>query len=123
MTDLIKVMAAKVDDRVAMWEVHPDHPTGEVWIVGDGQAHEVAATPRVQTLLNAGTLIRLQSHMDITPQPVESDTAMALPSGYETMTASDVVAAIPSWTADEITAVREYEQANKARTTVLKALG
>jgi hypothetical protein len=123
MPELIKVMATKVDDRVTLWEVHPDHPTGEVWIVGDGKAHEVAVTPRVQTLLNTGALIRLQAHVESEPQPAEPEPVVVLPDGYEAMTAADVVASIPSWTPDEIATVREYEQANKARSTVLKALG
>jgi len=123
MTDLIKVMAAKVDDRVALWEVHPDHPTGEVWIVGDGRAHDVAVTHRVQGLLSTGVLIQLQTHAADNAQSIESEHVSVLPSGYETMTAADVVAAVPSWTADEIESARAYEQANKARATVLKALG
>jgi len=122
MTDLIKVMAAKVDDRVTLWEVHPDHPTGEVWIVGDGTSHEVASTPRVLALLTAGALIRLQAHTAPSPQPAENDAATALPAGYEIMTAADVVAAVDSWTADQIAAALEYEHANKVRTTVMKAL-
>lgn len=126
MTDLIKVMAAKVDDRVALWEVHPDHPTGEVWIVGDGTQHEVALTPRVVSLLKSGVLIRVQVFSE--PDPLvttenESTPAHTLPTGYESMTAAEVVAAVDSWTDDEIAAAREYEQDNKARTTVLKALG
>lgn len=71
MTEIISVMAAKVDDRVALWERHPDHPTGEIWIVGDGQPHEVALTPRVVALLKDGTLLQVQtfSEPEVEPQP------------------------------------------------------
>jgi hypothetical protein len=126
MAELINVMAAKVDDKVALWERHPDHPTGEVWIVGDGTQHEVALTPRVVSLLKSGVLIRMQVFSE--PDPLvtteaESTITPTLPTGYESMTAADVVADVDSWTTDEIAAAREYEQANKARVTVLKALG
>lgn len=126
MTESINVMAAKVDDKVALWERHPDHPTGEVWIVGDGTQHEVALTLRVVSLLKSGVLVRMQVFSEPDPLVTTEDkptTTSTLPVGYESMTAADVVAAVDSWTADEIAAAREYEQANKARTTVLKALG
>lgn len=126
MADLINVMAAKVDDRVALWERHPDHPTGEVWIVGDGTQHEVALTPRVVSLLKSGVLIRVQVYSEPDPLVTTEDnptTTPTLPTGYESMTVADVVAAVDSWTAEQVSAAREYEHANKARTTVLKALG
>lgn len=59
MTELITVMAAKTNDRVVIWEVHPDHPNGEVFVAGDGRAIQVAVTPAIQRKLDAGELIKV----------------------------------------------------------------
>lgn len=62
MTNLVKVAPAKNDNRVVVWEVHPDHPNGEVFIVGNGKPYEVAHTPRIAGLLGRGVLLTLQSN-------------------------------------------------------------
>lgn len=61
MAEIITVMGAKVDDRVVLWEVHPDHPNGEIFISGDGTSSEVALTAQVQQRLNDRTLVQVQS--------------------------------------------------------------
>ena len=48
------------NDRVALWERHPDHPGGEVFIAGEGE-HQVGKTPQVKTLLARGVLIEVKS--------------------------------------------------------------
>lgn len=45
------------DNMVALWERHPDHPGGEVFITGM-KAVKVALTPAVQTRLKDGRLVR-----------------------------------------------------------------
>lgn len=59
MADTIRVMAAKQDDRVVLWEVHPDHPNGEVFIAGNGRATEVALTGAVERRLKTGELVQV----------------------------------------------------------------
>lgn len=49
------VKAAK-PGRVALWERHPDHPSGEVFIHTDKPV-EVAMTPAVQVRLKSGVLV------------------------------------------------------------------
>lgn len=130
MAELIKVMPAKQDDRVALWEVHPDHPGGEIFIKGDGRSYRVALTPMVQSRLNDGKLIRMQSN-DATSEAatvvadVEEDEA-ANPTepfhGYDDMTAAQIVDAVAGWYDQAKHAVAIYEAANKNRSTVLKAL-
>ena len=66
--------------RVALWEVHPDHPGGEVYIADD-QAHEVALTRRVQAALGRGWLVEasetpetLMNAAEVEPVEVEEVT-------------------------------------------------
>ena len=114
MIEIIKVTAAKNDDQVVLWEVHEDHPSGEVWIVGDGQAYEVALTPRVQARLNSRALLRIEAERaPDDAEPIE---------GYDDMTATEIVALVDTLTDDEKVAIAEYEAAHKNRITVLKAL-
>lgn len=66
MADKIKVMAAKQDSTVVLWETHPDHvsednPTGEVFISGDGQSCEVGLTREVQKRLTDGRLVQVNT--------------------------------------------------------------
>lgn len=125
MAELINVMAGKVDDRVVLWEVHPDHPDGEIWLVADGQAYTVAHTQQVETRLKSGALIRVELYSELDP-PVETDDVQVesvLPDGYETMTVADVLATLDSWTEEQINTIREYEQAHKGRKTILEAIG
>jgi hypothetical protein len=58
----VTVKAAKEDNRVVLWETHPDHitkdnPTGEIFITGDGKTHTVARTPEVEKRLRDRTLV------------------------------------------------------------------
>lgn len=47
---------------VALWERHPDHPGGEVFLAGEGE-FEVALTPAVEARLRDGRLI-VVDHVD-----------------------------------------------------------
>ena len=49
------------DDRAILWERHPDHPGGEVFIVANGKTHEVAQTARIQSRLNDGRLVEVKA--------------------------------------------------------------
>lgn len=59
MADLITVMAASINGKVVLWEVHPEHPHGEVYISGDGRSVQVAQTPAVQAHLTRGDLVQV----------------------------------------------------------------
>lgn len=45
--------------RVALWERHPDHPGGEVFVVGD-RVVDVAETTAVAQALKAGRLVKVE---------------------------------------------------------------
>ena len=58
--DVLRVRAADPDSNaVALWERHPEHPGGEVWIIGAG-AFDVAATPAVLARLRDGRLVAVE---------------------------------------------------------------
>lgn len=54
MTNLIWVQPGKDDGRVALFEQHPDHPDGEVFVAGPSV--QVALTAMVQRKLASGEL-------------------------------------------------------------------
>lgn len=64
MAEIITVMAAKQDDRVVLWERHPDHPGGEVFVAGNGRAVRAARTAAVQQRLAVRTLLVVQPATD-----------------------------------------------------------
>lgn len=55
-TKTIKVQAVKQDKKVVLFEVHPDHPDGEVFIHGNDTIHEVAETTLVKQRIHDGLL-------------------------------------------------------------------
>lgn len=77
MAKKIKVMAAKQDSTVVLWETHPDHvsesnPTGEIFITGNGESCEVAITIEVQKRLADGRLVKVNIEapaLDKEPKP------------------------------------------------------
>lgn len=119
MTELITVMAAKVDGRVVLWETNPDHPGGEAFLAGDGRAAQVALTPRVQARLETGELIRVQTGE---PKPADPSPVVLPIADYNTLSATAIVELLAGLTDEERATVREYEAANKKRKTVLEAL-
>ena len=58
--------------RVALWEVHPDHPDGEVFIA-DRESHQVAETRRVREALRAGRLAQVAAEMQMVAAPPEPE--------------------------------------------------
>lgn len=78
MIDIIKVKATNTDGRVAIWEVNSDHPTGEVFVSGDGSVVEVANTAAVRAAIKAGALVEVEPEKAKAPakqevKPVELD--------------------------------------------------
>lgn len=59
MTELINVQPGRGDGRVALYEVHPDHPDGEAWVASAGQTVQVARTPLVARKLQSGDLVEI----------------------------------------------------------------
>ena len=59
--DIIRVRLAEPESgRVALWERHPAHPGGEVWLAGAGE-YDVAATPAVAARLRNGSLVQVEA--------------------------------------------------------------
>ena len=52
----VRVRVADGGNTVALWEVHPDHPGGEVFVTGTN-VFEVARTPAVEARLRNGTFV------------------------------------------------------------------
>lgn len=119
MSELIAVMAAKVDGRVVLWEVDAAHPGGEAFLSGDGRATQVALTPRVQARLETGELIRVQTGE---PKPADPPPVVLPIADYDTLSAPAIVELLAGLTDEERATVRDYEAVNKKRKTVLEAL-
>jgi len=60
MIDIIKVKATNDAGRVAIWEKHPSHPNGEVFVSGNGKTVEVANTVAVRNAIRTGALVEVQ---------------------------------------------------------------
>ncbi len=70
--DVIRVRVAEPDSgRVVLWERHPAHPTGEVWLAGAGE-YDVAATPAVVARLRDGRLVQVDPAAAPAPEPVST---------------------------------------------------
>ena len=66
--DTIRVQVAEPDmGTVALGERHPDHPEGEVFIVGRGEV-EVALTPAVASRLQRGELVEVAPRQAAPPK-------------------------------------------------------
>ena len=116
MTDYIKVMAAIEDGRALLWEKHPDHPNGEIFIAGNGATVEVARTIQVNAYIEQQKLVVVKEEPEPIPPPVQPI------DGYDDMTAADIVELLPTLTDEEKSAIAEYEATNKNRSTILKEL-
>lgn len=64
-------LADPQSNQVALWERHPDHPAGEVFLAGDG-IFEVAATPAVEARLRKGRLVLVEPA--VAPDPAKAKT-------------------------------------------------
>ena len=59
--DVLRVRVADpTRSTVALWERHPAHPGGEVWLIGAGE-FDVAATPAVEARLRSGSLVLVEA--------------------------------------------------------------
>lgn len=48
------------NNRAALWERHPDHPTGEIFVAGD-RVVKAALTAQVQAALSEGRVMQVAS--------------------------------------------------------------
>lgn len=62
----ITVTSGLDNNKVALWEQHPDHPHGEIYVVGDAEV-EVAETPRVFEALRDNRLIKVEDKKSSSP--------------------------------------------------------
>lgn len=127
MADTIHVMAAQADGKVKLWEVHPDHPNGEIFISGDGTSVEVAETAEVKQRLKDGTLVKVtrgKAH-----KPVADDEPKA-PADDDKNPADDkkpdapvVNEPVTQWPAATETKVAENKPATEEKPVSKKAKG
>ena len=106
MTELINIKAPGEHCAVVLWQRHPDHPAGEVYVT-EGMVVVVALTDEVQQRLATGRIV--QTDEPATPP---------LP-GYDDMTVADVVEALAGIGDIERIIVRQYETAHKNRVGIL----
>lgn len=100
---------AQPQDRAAIW-VGPGEVEVPAWVA---EAWGMQAAVAVSTEKDSAP-----------PVPVTDPTApVALPlADYDSLSAAQIIQAIPGLTAEERAALTAYEQGNKARKTVLDAL-
>lgn len=60
MPEYVTVKSGRRDNTVALWEVHPEHPDGEIFIAGDAEVQS-ARTRRVDAALKAGILVEVSA--------------------------------------------------------------
>lgn len=106
MTDLINVKPATDHCDVCLWQKHPDHPGGEVYVT-EGMIVTVALTDEVQQRLAAGRIAQ-------TDEPATEP----LP-GYDEMTVAEAVEAMAGMGDIERIIVRQYEAAHQNRSEIL----
>lgn len=106
--ETIRVKSNLPDNRMALFERHPDHPGGEIAVYGDG-TFAVARTKEVEAHLRSGEL-------------VESDEAEAAPTGQPyTQPDPDAAPQAPTFRAGDggdaqnAQAAKEAEQAEADR--------
>ena len=82
--DVIRVRVAEPERPVvALWERHPAHPGGEVWLTGAG-VFDVAATPAVTARLRDGRLVLVDPAAAPTPEePSEAPPGVGVKPGEE----------------------------------------
>lgn len=80
MTDFIKVKATKTENKVALWERHPDHPNGEVFVTGNGEAVKVANTVAVRDAIRRGALVEVQPEKASAPVVPEQPSVEPVPA-------------------------------------------
>lgn len=86
---------ANAGDRVALWERHPDHPKGEIFLAGDTVA-TVAETPAVRNAIGAGRLLLISPSADegaaAPPAPSDASPPVTVIDGIGPATARDLAA-------------------------------
>lgn len=123
MTQQITVKSGYDDNRVALWERHPGHPNGELFVAGPAPV-QAAKTATVLRKLGSGALVEVAA--GISPAPKKTPLDAPPWPDYDAMTAGEVIEWLEDLPEDEraelLDAARRYEEAHKARKTVLEAL-
>lgn len=118
MTETIKVVSTVTDGRVVLWEQHPDHPSGEIFISATGKTYDVALTVAVQQKLNRG---ELQQISDDTANDVDTSTDAGEGFDVSSATVAGVLGAVANGDISAEDALTQ-ELAGKNRTTLISQL-
>lgn len=92
--------------RIALWQKHPDHPSGEAFVAGDIVA-QVANTEEVQTRIANGFLVVTDEQPTI---PFE---------GYGSLATSEVVERLAGVGDTERVLILQYEATHRKRAAIL----
>lgn len=108
----MKVRGAKNDNRVVLWERDAAHPEGEVFVVNDGKAVEVAETAAVKRLLRDKRLMQ-DSEPATTPEDSDAKTPEEEVPSLRPATEQEEDAANLSTPTEKETAVVEVSSSDK----------
>lgn len=103
--DMVTVKSA-VENRVALWQKHPDHPGGEVFVAGDIVA-QVALTDEVKERIRNEWIAATEE----TPSPPWA--------GYDSDTDATILARLAVMTDVERILVRQYEAVHQNRASIM----
>lgn len=116
MAETLTVRAPQITRKVVLWERHPTHPNGEIFVVADGKEYEVAKTARVKVLLSQGQLVEAAGEQPAAKKNESKPATPAAPwDGYDAMSAEEVVAQLDTVDAETRAKVLAYEQGKGAR--------
>lgn len=104
--DLITVKQ-NVENRIALWEKNPAHPSGEVFVAGDIVA-TVALTDEVK--------IRLRNEFIVATNEAPTPPF----PGYDDMDAEAIRTAAAGMGETELVSMRQYEVLNKNRKSIMR---
>lgn len=65
---LVTVRGSGNSSRVALWEVHADHPKGEIFLAEDSGPMQVGETTAVLTAIRDGRLVRVEEGPEAAPE-------------------------------------------------------
>lgn len=97
---------SNVTNRIALWQKHPEHPGGEVFVAGDIVA-EVAETDEVLVRLANGFIAETA---DAPTQPLDD---------YDNMSEEAILSAIADFGETGVIVVRQYEALHENRPAIM----
>ena len=134
MSDKMKRLHVKgtgeVDHKTILWEKHPEHPKGEIYVVNDGKTYEVAKTKSISNLLTQGRLEETEKSEPAAKKAAPKEGSGKEPpkgspppwDGYDALPVDEITSRLRDLTPEERASVLAYEQATKKRAGIITPL-